>query len=68
MIHIKKFLSKMSLIESRQNKDVILSITDARGLRDELTQLLADLHELNRQNNSQNSTPIQVEINGGSFK
>lgn len=68
MLHVKKFLTKMSLVESRQNKDVILPIADARGLRDELTQLLADLHELNRQKNFQNSDTVKVEISGGSFK
>ena len=46
MLHIKKFLDKMSVVESRANKDVVLTIMDARGLRDDIAKLLADLHEL----------------------
>lgn len=66
MIHIKKFLDKVSLSESRQTKDVVLPITDARGLRDELAKLLSDLYEI--QNNKKDKEVIQVEIKGGSFK
>jgi hypothetical protein len=40
MIHIKRFIDKMSLVESKQSKDVVLPISDARGLRDEVTKLL----------------------------
>ena len=42
MIHIKKFIDKVSLIESKQGKDVVMPISDARGLRDELAKILVD--------------------------
>jgi len=67
MLHIKKFMDKMSVVESRMNKDVILPITDARGLRDDIAKLLADLHELSREQNKEPNV-VQVEIKGGSFK
>ena len=68
MLHIKKFMDKMSVVESRANKDVVLPIMDARGLRDDITKLLADLHELNTKQNAENKNEvIQVEIKGGSF-
>lgn len=66
MIHIKKFLDKVSLSESRQNKDIVLPVADARGLRDEIGKLLADLYEVNK--NKKDKDPIQIEIKGGSFK
>ena len=44
MIHIKRFIDKVSVLESRQSKDLIIPISEARGLRDELAKLLADLH------------------------
>lgn len=59
----------MSLVESKQSKDVVLPISDARGLRDEVTKLLSDLHELSQTDKSTvNDEVIQVEIKGGSFK
>jgi hypothetical protein len=69
MIHIKRFIDKMSLVESKQSKDVVLPISDARGLRDEVSKLLSDLHELSQTDKSTvNDEVIQVEIKGGSFK
>jgi hypothetical protein len=69
MIHIKRFIDKMSLVESKQSKDVVLPISDARGLRDEVSKLLSDLHELSQTDKSNvNDEVIQVEIKGGSFK
>jgi len=67
MIYIKKFIEKVSLIESRQGKDVVLPMTDARGLRDELSKLLVDLYDENKSKQKE-ETLIQVEVKGGSFK
>lgn len=68
-MHIKRFMDKMSLVESKQSKDVVLSITDARGLRDDIVKLLSDLHELSNQRLSERSQEnIQIEIKGGTFK
>jgi hypothetical protein len=58
-------MDKMSVVESKMNKDVVLSITDARGLRDDITRLLADLYELS--NNNEKTDIINVQIKGGSF-
>ena len=58
----------MSVVESRANKDVVLPIMDARGLRDDIAKLLADLHELTSKLNSEKKDEvIQIEIKGGSF-
>ena len=39
-MHIKRFIDRVSNIESRQGKDVVIPLSDARGLRDELAKLL----------------------------
>jgi len=67
-MHINRFLDKMAVVESKQNKDVVLPIADARGLRDDITRLLAQLHELNTKTVSSEPELIQVEIKGGTFK
>ena len=66
MLHIKKFMDKMSVVESKMNKDVVLPIVDARGLRDDIARLLADLHELSSSNDNKNEV-LDIQIKGGSF-
>jgi hypothetical protein len=66
MIHIKRFIDRVATIESRQGKDVVIPLGDARGLRDELAKLLVDHYEVTegKQNTSE---VIQVELVGGKF-
>lgn len=66
MVNIKRFFDKVSHLEGR-NKDLVLPIADAKGLRDEIAKLLSDLHELNSKGNSREEV-IKVEITGGKFK
>jgi len=66
MIHIKRFVDKVSYMEARQGKDVVIPLSEARGLRDELSKLLADNYEF-LQNKSTIEPIYQVEINGGKF-
>lgn len=53
-------------MESKQNKDVVISMQEARGLRDDIAKLLADLHLLTSE--QKKDEVIQVELTGGSFK
>lgn len=66
MIHIKRFIDKVSMMESKQGKDVVIPISEARGLRDELSKLVVDNYEL-LQNTVAVEPVFQVEINGGRF-
>ena len=66
MIHIKRFVDKITLIEGKQARDVVIPIGEARGLRDELTKLLADNYEL-LHNTTKVEPVFQVEMNGGRF-
>ena len=69
MIHIKKFMDKMSVMEAKQSKDVVLPITDARGLRDDIAKLLSDLYEFaNKKIDEKENQVIEVQIKGGGFK
>jgi hypothetical protein len=59
-------VDKITLIEGKQGRDVVIPISEARGLRDELTKLLADNYEL--LHNKTSVEPVfQVEMNGGRF-
>ena len=66
MIHIKRFIDKVSMMETKQGKDVVIPIGEARGLRDELSKILVDNYEL-LQNKVSVEPVFQVEINGGKF-
>ena len=67
MIHVKKFIDKVSLTESKQSKDFVMTMADARGLRDELSKLLADLYQVAKSTQKEEQV-MKVEIKGGSFK
>lgn len=59
----------MAVAESKQSKDLVLPMADARGLRDDISKLLSDLHELlKNQNKDRETEVIQVEVTGGKFK
>ena len=66
MLHIKRFIDKVSIMESRQGKDVVIPISEARILRDELSKLIIDNYEL-LQNKVVTEPVFQVELNGGRF-
>ena len=59
MIHIKTFFNKMSVMDSKQSPNLVMTKDDARGLRDDISGLLADLHELSKE---------EIENKGGTFK
>lgn len=65
MIHVKRFLDKMTLADSKKTKDIVIPIDEARGLRDEIASLLSDLYT---QNKNKPDEVIDVQIKGKSFK
>lgn len=67
MIYIKRFIDKMTVIESSQRKDLVLPINEARGLRDEISKILSDLYEL-QSINKRDQDIVEIQIKGGSFK
>ena len=64
MLQIKRFIDKVSVMESRQGQDVVIPISEARILRDELSKLIIDNYEL-LQNKVVAEPVLQVELNGG---
>jgi len=65
MIQIRKFIDRVATIEARQGKDVVIPLTDARILRDELAKLLIDRYDMKQ------DTPeevIQIQVTGGTFR
>lgn len=68
MLNIKRFIDKVAAAESKQTKDLVLPMSDARGLRDELSKLLSDLYLMAQdQSTAKENEVVQIEIKGGSF-
>ena len=68
MLNIKRFIDKVAVAESKQTKDLVLPMSDARGLRDELSKLLSDLYLMAQdQSTAKENEVVQIEIKGGSF-
>jgi hypothetical protein len=67
MVNIKLFFDKVSKLESKKTKDLVLAMSDAKLLRDEIAKLLLDLTEAQKSNKDKEEV-IKVEITGGKFK
>lgn len=67
MINIKRFFDKVSLMESKQSKDLVIPITEARMIRDEMAKVLADAYE-SKKEEKESDEVVKIEIKGGSFK
>ena len=66
MIHIKRFIDKVSAVDGRQGKDVTIPIAEARGLRDELAKMIVDYLE-SSQNKTSTPEVIEIQMTGGKF-
>lgn len=65
MVIIKEFIDKVSVMDSRSKRDLILSSNEARMLRDEIVKLMAENIEIKRQPVTE--IPETLEISGGKW-
>lgn len=65
-LHINRFLERIRAAESRQQRDVTMTVIEARDLHADITRLLLQL-----QSRSEPDKPVQesieVKISGGEF-
>jgi hypothetical protein len=61
--NIDRFLNQIREAESRQQREIVLTLMQARDLHSDITRLLLKLNDLN---NSQNQS-ISVELKGNDF-
>lgn len=60
---ITKFIDRVSVAEQRGGRDLVLSIDDARLLRDEIAKLLLEFRILSARSNQENT----LEFVGGKW-
>ena len=63
-INIKAFVSKVTAMDKNQGRSVILSPDEARAIRDEMVNLMAENYKLMADGTSE---PVTIEIVGGKF-
>lgn len=65
MINIKRFVDRIASLEGRQSKDLILPLSEAKLLRDEITKLLAEIKELS--SSTKKEEVIEVKLIGNKW-
>ena len=68
-IHINKFIDRVKAAESRSQRDLIMTVTEAKDLHADITKLLLALQALHEQ---QQIAPVadpvtSIEVSGGTF-
>jgi len=68
-LHINRFVDKIKSVESKNLKNVNLTIKEARDLHGDITKLLLVLHELQKpeERHEERNPTTKIEITGGDF-
>ena len=64
-LHIHKFVDLIKATEARGQRDLHISLRDAKDLHADITKLLVTLEQIRSANTT---TPTSIELNGGDFK
>ena len=66
-LHINRFIDAIKAAESRGQRDLTMSLRDAKDLHSDITKLLLTLEGIRNMKPTKEETII-VEMSGGSFK
>jgi len=67
-LHINRFVDAIKAAESRGQRDLVMSMRDAKDLHSDITKLLLTLETLHTRNVQPKEETITVELSGGGFK
>jgi hypothetical protein len=67
-LHINRFVDAIKAAESRGQRDLTMSLRDAKDLHSDITKLLLTLEGMRGQKITAKEQTITVEMSGGSFK
>lgn len=70
-LHINRFIDNLKVHESRNSRDFVMTMRDAKDLHADITKLLLALQTLQEPRQDQPRTEpekLELEITGGSFK
>ena len=68
-LHINRFVDRVRSAESRGQREIVLSLMDAKELHADITKLLLALQVLHEQQAPKNgdNTSTEIEVDGGRF-
>ena len=67
MIHINNFIDKIKFFESKNSKDFIMPISEAKNLHTDITKLLLVLNDKKPHTETHNTTNKIDEMSGGDW-
>ena len=69
-LHINRFIDAIKAAEARGQRDLQLSLREARDLHSDITKLLLAMQQLRELQATavESGDPVVVEIQGGSFR
>ena len=67
-LHIHRFVDAIKAAEARGQRDLQMTLRDAKDLHSDITKLLVTLEQMRKTPESTDNDVIKVELTGGSFK
>ena len=67
-LHIHRFVDAIKAAEARGQRDLQMTLRDAKDLHSDITKLLVTLEQMRKAPDSSPTDVIKVELTGGSFK
>lgn len=67
-LHIHRFVDAIKAAEARGQRDLQMTLRDAKDLHSDITKLLVTLEQIRKTPESASADIIKVELTGGSFK
>jgi len=65
--HINRFIDRLRQAENRQQRDIVLSIADARDLHADITRLLIMLEQTRQEPQAKSQETQEIQVSGGTF-
>ena len=66
-LHLKAFNNRVKVMNQTNSKDLTLSALDARNLHNDVFELLTQIAALTAIKEAEESTVVNVEMDGGGF-
>jgi len=66
-LHINRFVDRIKAADARQQRDLTMSMSDAKDLHADITKLLLALQALHEQGTATTNPAIELEVTGGTF-
>lgn len=66
-LHINRFIDAIKAAESRGQRDLTMTLRDAKDLHSDITKLLLTLENIHNQKTAQDETLV-IDLDGGTFK